>query len=76
METIKAEVAEFQTVKDLKPLLGAQGPCLTIYLPLSSAPNQQGAKANALQWKELIRELQDRPAAGEPQGRERRPEKS
>jgi len=51
---VKAEPAELFSVKDLKPLLAVPGPCLSLYLPLSTTPNQQGLKLNSLEWKELI----------------------
>ncbi|MFL6450749.1 MAG: hypothetical protein ACJ746_24155 [Bryobacteraceae bacterium] len=51
---MKAEPAELSSLKDLKPLLATPGPCLSLYLPLSTAPNQQGSKLNSLEWKELI----------------------
>jgi hypothetical protein len=54
MESVKAEPAELFSLKDLKPLLATPGPCLSLYLPLSTAPNQQGLKLNSLEWKELI----------------------
>jgi hypothetical protein len=54
MESVKAEPAELFSVKDLRPLLAIPGPCLSLYLPLSTAPNQQGLKLDALEWKELI----------------------
>src|ERR1700761_5575204 len=57
METLKAEMAEFQSAKDLKTILGAEGPCLSVYVPLSTAPPNQSAKANALEWKETLRIL-------------------
>ncbi|HZQ53425.1 MAG TPA: hypothetical protein VFB14_14570 [Bryobacteraceae bacterium] len=58
MDTLKAELAEFQTLKDLKPILATQGPCLSAYIPLSSAPLNQALKANALEWKEVLRSLE------------------
>ena len=58
METLKAEMAEFQSAKDLKTILGAEGPCLSVYVPLSTAPPNQSAKANALEWKETLRILE------------------
>jgi hypothetical protein len=54
MQTVKAEVAELQNLKDLKPMLESDGPCVSIYIGLSTAPNQQGAKANSLLWRESI----------------------
>jgi hypothetical protein len=54
MQTVKAEVAELQTLKDLKPMLESEGPCLSIYISLSTAPHAQGANTNALLWREGI----------------------
>ena len=67
---MKAELAELQTVKDLKPMLGNEGPCVSIYLSLSTAPAAQGAKTNALHWKEVISELQGRLEQWGTEGRE------
>ncbi|HEX3684459.1 MAG TPA: hypothetical protein VHU83_18125 [Bryobacteraceae bacterium] len=58
MDTLKAELAEFQTARDLKTILAAEGPCLSAYLTLSTAPPNQSAKANALEWKETLRALE------------------
>lgn len=58
MNTLKAELAEFETARDLKPILGAEGPCLSVYIALSAAPPNQGVKANALEWKETLRALE------------------
>jgi len=58
MDTLKAELAEFQTARDLKAILAAEGPCLSVYIPLSSAAPNQGAKANALEWKETLRSVE------------------
>lgn len=58
MDTLKAELAEFQAPKDLKPVLAAPGPCLSVYIPLSSLPVNQSSKANALEWKEMLRSLE------------------
>jgi len=58
METLKPELAEFQNLKDLKQMLASEGPCLSVFMQLSSAPNNQSVKANALQWRELIRALE------------------
>jgi len=54
MESVKAEPAELYGVKDLKPLLATPGPCISLYFPLSTAPNQQVLKLDGLEWKELI----------------------
>ncbi len=48
MDTVKAETAEFESVKDLKAMLSSPGPCISVYL---------GAKGNALEWKECLRTL-------------------
>lgn len=58
MDTLKAELAEFQTAKDLKTMLAAEGPCLSAYIALSTTPRSQSAKANALEWKETLRALE------------------
>lgn len=70
MDTIKAELTRFESVKDLKPILGAEGPCVTVYMPLTEGTANQTAKANDLEWRELIRQIE--PKAGElgSQGRE------
>src|SRR3954470_13841537 len=60
MKSEKPEPAELFSVKDLKPLLAIPGPCLSLYLPLSTAPNQQGLKLNTLEWKELITSAQSK----------------
>ena len=60
MNTVKAELAELQTVIDLKPMLVNEGPCLSVYLSLSTAPAAQRAKTNSLRWKEVLGELQGR----------------
>src|SRR5438105_10084428 len=57
MNTVKAELASFGSLKDLKPILASRPPCLSIYMPLSSLPANQRAKANAAQWKECVRSL-------------------
>src|SRR6185437_16320496 len=58
MNTSKAELAEFQSVRDLKPMLAAQGPCLSMYVALSSASSGQSARASALEWKETVRRIE------------------
>lgn len=63
MTTVKGELATFEHVKDLKPLLSAQGPCLTVYMPLSTASTEginPNAKQNQLRWKECLRTIKDR----------------
>lgn len=70
METIKAELADFQTIKELKPLLAAEGPCLSVYMHLSSASPAQSAKTNALEWKETVKTLADKAEQFGAKGRE------
>ncbi|HEY7307511.1 MAG TPA: hypothetical protein VH601_25525 [Bryobacteraceae bacterium] len=70
MNTLKAEVAEFRSVKDLKGILASQGPCLSFYIGLSSAPPAQSAKANALEWKEMVRRIEPKMKRHGAQGRE------
>jgi hypothetical protein len=60
METLKAELVEFQTLKDLKPLLACSGPCISVYMPLSALPPNQSGRANALTWKETLKRLDDK----------------
>lgn len=60
MNILKPEVAQFQSAKELKTVLGAEGPCLSVYIPLSAAPTNQSLKANALEWKETLRSLEPR----------------
>lgn len=55
METVRAEVAELATLKDLKPMLASAAPCLSVYLPMSAGPANQAAKTNALEWRECLR---------------------
>ena len=57
-------------MKDLKSILAAQGPCLSLYIGLSSAPPSQSAKTNALEWKELVRRIEPKMKQHGTQGRE------
>ena len=70
MDTLKAEFTEFRTLKDLKPVLGLGGPCLSAYIQLSSAPGNPGAKANALLWKETLKSLEPKLEQHGAKGRE------
>jgi hypothetical protein len=67
---MKAELAELQTLKDLKPMLSSEGLCLSIYISLSTAPNAQGIKTNSLLWREMIDELQGQVDKWGAEGRE------
>ena len=73
MNTVKGELASFETLKDLKPMLSANGPCLSVYMPLSNA-SREGlnpyAKQNELHWKECLRILEDKLAQFGASGRE------
>jgi hypothetical protein len=60
MDALKAEVAEFQTLKDLKPLLSGDGPCLSVYIPLSPLPPNQSVRANLLLWKNTVKTLEEK----------------
>lgn len=63
MATVKAELTRLETLKDLKPLLGAEGPCLSVYMPLSNASRaglNPNAKQNELRWRETVRIAEER----------------
>lgn len=71
MDILKAERAEFQTPKDLKPMLsGDGGPCLSVYIPLSTLPPSQSVKANLLLWKDTVKALEEKIAQFGASGRE------
>jgi Bacterial archaeo-eukaryotic release factor family 3 len=55
---MKAELADFKSLKDLKPMLSSRPPCLSIYMALDATPPNQSAKANALRWRECLRSLE------------------
>jgi hypothetical protein len=73
MTTLKGERAGFQHLSDLKTLLLAAGPCLSVYMPLSTASaagmNPRG-KQNGLRWEQGIRTLRERAEQFGPAGRE------
>ncbi len=70
METLKADVVEFHHVDDLKALLASPGPCLSLYLSLSSAPGGPSVKANELEWKQVLRTVEPKLEQLGAQGRE------
>ncbi len=70
MDTVKAELVEFESAKDLKQILGAEGPCITIYMPLAEGTPNQAQKANSLEWRELLRTLEQKAEALGAVGRE------
>ncbi|MDQ2841240.1 MAG: hypothetical protein M3Y72_09420 [Acidobacteriota bacterium] len=55
MDTAKAEMIEFNGLKDLKPLLNSAGPCVSVYMALAGAPTNQSVKANGLAWEQTLR---------------------
>ncbi|HLH03087.1 MAG TPA: hypothetical protein VKX25_09975 [Bryobacteraceae bacterium] len=70
MNTAKVELTDYQGLKDLKPILGSPGPCLSAYMTLAAtAPNQNG-KTNALEWRELVRSLEAKQNGQNAAGRE------
>jgi hypothetical protein len=63
MTTVKGELVNLQQWKDLKKLLSAPGPCLSVYMPLSTASKEginPRAKQNELHWAECLRNLEER----------------
>ncbi|HEY1216903.1 MAG TPA: hypothetical protein VGE93_25030, partial [Bryobacteraceae bacterium] len=73
MNTVKGELVTFEGLKDLKTLLSVDGPCLTVYMPLSTASTEgrnPNGKQNELHWKEILRTLNGRAAQFGSAGRE------
>jgi hypothetical protein len=70
MDTAKAEITEFGSLKDLKGMLSSPGPCVSVYMALASTPSSQSAKANSLEWKEIIRSVGPKLSAHGSEGRE------
>ncbi len=70
MDTLKAELAGFESTKDLKPMLGSQGPCLSLFMPLNNGSGNQSAKGNALEWREMVRSLDSKIQQYGPEGRQ------
>ncbi|HSU31632.1 MAG TPA: hypothetical protein VLJ11_10375 [Bryobacteraceae bacterium] len=73
MNTVKGELVTFEDLKDLKTLLSVDGPCLTVYMPLSRASTEgrnPNGKQNELHWKECLRTLNGRAAQFGAAGRE------
>ena len=54
MQTLKAELVEFRSARDLKPLLASQGPCLSLYVSL------EPWNALRLNWEDALRQVEDR----------------
>lgn len=57
MDTIKASTAALEHIRDLKPLLAAEGPCLSVYMPFTAAAPGQAANINHLHWRELLKQI-------------------
>lgn len=73
MQTVKPEAIQYQNLSELKEILSAEGPCLSLYLPLSSASKEgknPNAKQNELNWKRLVHDLEERVSAFGETGRE------
>ena len=73
MNTLKGELTSFETVGALKPFLSSSGPCISVYMPLSTASTaglNPNAKQNELHWKECLRRLDDRVSLYGSEGRE------
>jgi hypothetical protein len=73
METLKGELATFETLKDLKALLSSAGPCVSIYMPLSTASGagiNPNGKQNELHWRECVRSLEEKAGQFGAEGRE------
>jgi hypothetical protein len=73
MNTVKGELVTFEGLKDLKTLLSVDGPCLTVYMPLSTASTEgrnPNGKQNELHWKEILRTLNEKAAQFGSAGRE------
>ena len=60
MNILKAEVVKLHNLIDLKAMLASPGPCLSMYVSLSSASAGQSIKANELEWKQALRTVEPR----------------
>jgi hypothetical protein len=54
MSTVKPELSRFERLKDLKPLLSTEGPCLSVYMPLGTD------RQNEIRWKDCLGNLDAR----------------
>src|SRR5579875_4061336 len=70
MDTVKAELTHFENIKDLKQILGVEGPCVSAYLQLAEGTANQAAKANDLAWREVIRQIEPKLQALGSEGRD------
>ena len=70
MDTLKGELASFETLKDIKSLLASEGPCLSVYMPLSKAGVNPNVKQDALRWQECLRNAEEKIKPHGKKGRE------
>jgi release factor family 3 len=70
MDTLKGELASFQSLKDMKSMLSSEAPCLSVYMMLGKAGVNQGAKQNDLRWQECLRNAEEKIKQYGAQGRE------
>ncbi len=70
MDTLKANAAGLEAIKDLKPILSAKGPCVSVYMPLAVSPIGQAGNVSALQWRELMAGLENQVAIWGAEGRQ------
>jgi Bacterial archaeo-eukaryotic release factor family 3 len=57
MNATKSELVRFESLKDLRDILASEGPCITIYMPLSNASTagiNPNAKQNELSWRDAV----------------------
>lgn len=62
MNAIKSELVRFESLKDLKEILASEGPCVSVYMPLSNASTagaNPNSKQNELGWKDLIQNARE-----------------
>jgi hypothetical protein len=57
MGVLRTEFSEFQSVKELKPMLASAPPCLSVYMPLDVTSVTQGPKVNAVKWRSCVNTL-------------------
>lgn len=73
MNTVKGELASFNKLKDLRTLLSTTGPCLSVYMPLSTdstVGKNPNAKQNDLRWREVLSTVEEKAAQFGEAGRE------
>lgn len=71
METLTVELVRFQNAEDLKTMLSADGPCLTVYMPLGrDAAGEKAEKHQDLKLRELLRTVETKAEQLGEKGRE------